>query len=110
MVLAMLGADAAPHGRLTRGHRSLTLKGAVGRALAERGMRVGLEVLYTDDSCYEVCTAIVVTNQARPGRGRVQVADDNTIRWECRVSDPSGERPGISPEEIADAIARALAT
>jgi hypothetical protein len=109
MVLGMLGADAALGQGGVSSHRNLKLKGTVGRALAELGMKVSLEVLFTDNYFYEVYSAIEASNPARPDRGRVQIADDSLIRWECRIGDPSGEYPGISPEEIAETLAKALA-
>ncbi len=105
MALAMLGAEAAPG--VTGCHRDLTLKAAVGQALARCGLHVS-HVLYRDDHFYQVHSEIEISNLLLPDRGKVQVADDGSVRWECRFRDAGGQSPGISPKEVAETIATAL--
>jgi hypothetical protein len=85
---------------------NLTLKGAVGRALAERGLQVTLEVLDRDNDFYEAYAEIQVTNPADPGRGTARVTDDGELSWQCTACGPDD---GITPAEIAATLARALA-
>jgi hypothetical protein len=107
--LGVLGAEAAPdHGMSIRHYPGLTLKGLVGRALAERGMTVDVKVIYQDDVNYEIHAEIEATNPAWPGRGFVRVSDDATIRWGCQLtSATSGE--GLGLDVIVQTIATALA-
>jgi hypothetical protein len=110
MVTSVLGAG-------DRGHRKgparylpdLTLKGVVGRALVEHGMSVCLREIHRDDVNFEIYAEIEAANPADPGRGKVRVADDGTIRWECSFHDLVAAADGLQPSDIAEAIARALA-
>jgi len=75
------------------------LKGLVGRRLVARGMAVRLEI-FDDQVSFEVSAEISVTNPRCPERGRVHVADDGALMWECDC----GEH-GIGTEATAGAIA-----
>jgi hypothetical protein len=100
----------------------LTLKGAVGLALRERGLHARLGHVMPDEAACEVNAEVEITNPARPDRGAVWVSDDGMLRWECRVGgdrspggvEPGGVQPGgvqpggIEPLEIAETIARAI--
>ncbi len=87
LVLRVLGAAGAGEPR-TRARPGVSLKGVVGRALAARGLKVGMEV-YEDPDFYDVGAEIVVINPARPERGQVRVSDDGDVTWECRYYDDS---------------------
>jgi hypothetical protein len=101
MALAILG-EAGTRGRppLPRRSPGLALKGAVGRALAGRGMAVCVKVTHTDEASYDIRAEIEVTNPGRPERGSVWVADDRTVRWECQVSGPGSGTGGPGAEVI----------
>jgi len=96
LVLRVLGAAGAC-GPRTRARPGVSLKGVVGRALAARGLKVGLEV-YEDPDFYAVSAEIVAINPARPERGQVHVSDDGDLTWECRYYDDS------DAGQIADAV------
>jgi hypothetical protein len=49
-------------------------------------MAVCLEV-YEDQFSYEVSAEILVTNRDRPERGRMHVADDGALMWECDLGE-----------------------
>jgi hypothetical protein len=85
LVLRLLGAADTGEPR-TRAHPGVSLKGMVGRALAARGLKVGLEV-YQDPDYYDVSAEIVVSNPARPERGQVSVSDAGDLTWECHYHD-----------------------
>jgi hypothetical protein len=110
MVTGILGSGVASSAEQPMKHPpGLTLKGRVGRALAERGMDVRLAVLFQDELSYEVYAEIEVTNPAQRERGRVLVADDGSIRWECHLRHLATRTGGVSPSEIAESVAMALA-
>jgi hypothetical protein len=109
IVLRILAGDAASGGAPPAPSGGLTLKGAVGRALAERGMTVCLTVIHQDDTNYDLYAEIDVASPADPGRGHVRVADDGTIRWHCTYHDPADDTVGLRPGDIAETIANALA-
>jgi len=100
------GSDRHPAAAPAR-HADMTLKGAVGRALAGQGMRVSLNLLDQDNDFYEAYAEIQVTNPADPARGTARVSDDGELSWQCRTHDLVG---GITPTEIAATLARALAS
>jgi hypothetical protein len=109
MVLEFLGASGAEHRGTPPGRNTgLTLKGAVGLALRERGMQARLGRVARDESACEVYAEVEVTNPARHDRGRVWVTDEGVVRWECRFSDPARDIQGIDPEEISATIARSF--
>ncbi len=62
-------------------------------------MAVRLEI-FEDQVSFEVSAEISVTNPHCPERGRVHVADDGALMWEC----DSGEH-GIGTEAMVDVIA-----
>jgi hypothetical protein len=110
MVKSILGTSSAnDHDLALKSCPDLTLKGMVGRSLAECGMGVCLKVIHQDDVNFEVYAEIEVSNPSQPTRGNVRVADDSTIRWECCLSSPSAGAEGMQPRDIAEIIARALA-
>lgn len=86
----------------------LTLKGLVGRALAERGMNVALSLRGADEQFFETYAEITITNPAEPGRGAVRVADHGAICWECQIHKAGENSLGRSNEEVARTIAQAL--
>lgn len=86
----------------------LTLKGVVGRALVEGGMRVALSQPHTDQQFFDAYAEITVTNPAEPGRGAVSVADHGAISWECQVHEVAGRSGGLSVNQIAATIIQAL--
>jgi hypothetical protein len=89
----------------------LTLKGMIGRALADQGMLVSLHVLDTDRLFFDVYAEIAVTNPAQRDRGTIRVSDDGAIWWQCRIlQDQESCIHGLELGEIADTIARALTT
>jgi hypothetical protein len=112
MAMGILGAEEHHRGGYAR-YPGLTFKGAVGRALAGRGMTVRLVTILRDDVSYDLYAEIEVTNPARPGRGRVRVTDHATVRWECpyrtqaTLAGPSAA--ALHPGDIADVIAAVLA-
>jgi hypothetical protein len=75
------------------------LKGLVGRRLVARGMAVRLEI-FEDQVSFEVSAEISVTNPRCPERGRVHVADDGALMWEC----DSGEH-GVDAGAMVGVIA-----
>jgi hypothetical protein len=98
--------NASPFGR----YSDLALKGAVGQMLVEHGMQVTLQVLGTDQTCFEVYAEIEATNPHQPARGMVRVADDGGIWWECQITEPGvpSGAPGLQLAEIISTIAHAL--
>jgi len=109
LVTGLLGGAGEHCGGPARRYPDLTLRSTVVRVLTQRGMRALVPSVYRDDVIGEVYSEIEVTNPARPARGRVLLADDNSVRWECHVSGiAAGGIQGIGPEEIAETIARAL--
>jgi hypothetical protein len=96
LVLRVLGAAGAGEPR-TRARPGVSLKGVVGRALAARGLKVGMQV-FEDPDFYAVSAEIVVSSPARPERGQVSVSDDGDLTWECRYYDDD-------TAQIADAVA-----
>jgi hypothetical protein len=91
-------------------YSDLTLKGAVGQMLVEHGIQVTLQVLGTDQTCFEVYAEVEATNPLQPTRGIVRVADDGGIWWECRVAIPGtpSQVPGLELTEVTRTIASAL--
>jgi len=109
MVLGFLGAGGTEHhGTLPGRYTGLTLKGAVGLAARERGMRARLGRVARDEAACEISAEVEVTNPARGNRGKVWVTDEGAVCWECRFSDPARGIQGIDPGEIARTIARSL--
>lgn len=107
IALNLLGAGATGFRTLPPESPGPTLKSTVGRALAKSGMQVRLEIICKDESFFEVYSEIEVTNPAQPSRGRVWIADDSTLRWQCDLYG-AGQETGITPAGIATAIAKAL--
>jgi hypothetical protein len=108
-VLRILGAGTRDPGTvLLTPHQGLTFKGTVGRTLAAYGMSARLDLILRDEVNYDIYAVVEVANPAQPGRGKVRVADDGSLRWECALRDPV-TAVGLGPAEIAGIIAGALA-
>ena len=85
MVLGFLGAGGTEHhGTLPGRYTGLTLKGAVGLAARERGMRARLGRVARDEAACEISAEVEVTNPARGNRGKVWVTDEGAVCWEYR--------------------------
>jgi len=85
MVLGFLGAGGTEHhGTLPGRFTGLTLKGAVGLAARERGMRARLGRVARDEAACEISAEVEVTNPARGNRGKVWVTDEGAVCWEYR--------------------------
>ena len=96
----LTGRPPLPVGRGDPGPEPRTgLKGLVGRRLVARGMAVCLEI-FEDRVSFEVSAEISVTNPDCRERGRVHVADDGALMWEC----DSGEH-GIGSVAMVGVIA-----
>lgn len=109
-VLAVLGAGMRdPDAVLLTPHQGLTFKGAVARTLAGYGMNARLNVIHRDEADFDIYAEVEVTNPVLPGRGRVSVADDGSLGWDCAFSDPATDPAGLGPVQIADIVAQALA-
>jgi hypothetical protein len=107
IVLDLLNPGHDQHPVAIPAHQpDVTLKGAVGRALAGHGLQVTLKLLDRDDDFYEAYAEIEVTNPADPARGTARVTDDGDLSWQCTACGPDG---GITPAEIAATLTRALA-
>src|SRR5579859_3222805 len=83
MACALLIGQAGEQPRLGDGYgrRTVTLKGAVGRELAARGLAVDLD-LYPDMEFYDVSAVIVITSPGADLEAEVWVADDGSLCWE----------------------------
>jgi hypothetical protein len=109
MVLELLGARSTEHRGTPPGrYLGLSLKGAVGVALRERGLHARLGQVRRDEPACEVHADVEVANPARPDRGTAWVTDEAAVLWECRFSDPARGLQGLAPADIATAIAQAL--
>jgi hypothetical protein len=109
MVLALLGAGRTEHhGTRPSLYTGLTLKGAVGLAMRERGLHARLGCVMPDEVACEVYAEVEVTNPRQSDRGKVWVSDDGVVRWEFRLSDPTQGITGMDPEEISKTIASSL--
>jgi hypothetical protein len=105
IVLDLLSPASAQHpATMPARHPDLTLKGAAGRALTERGLQVTFELIGQDHDFYEAYAEIQVTNPADPARGTARVTDDGDLSWQCTSRPPEG----ITLAEIAATLARAL--
>lgn len=79
---------------------------AVSRVLASRGMTVEPA---QDGHRDEAAAALLISNPASPSRGRLTICGGRELTWECRLAGADCPGPGLSPSEIARAIAAALA-
>ena len=108
MCVLGLGSDGCRDETLTD-QPGRTLKGIVGSALRERGMKVGIEILDPDDFC-ELDAEVSVTNPAMPSRGAVRVNDEGMVLWDCRLAESGAAGGGgITLAELVQTIADALA-
>jgi hypothetical protein len=109
MVTRLLdGGTAEPHGGVPTRRPGLTFKGAVGRALAERGMTVRLVTIHHDEVDYDLYAQIEVADPANPARGHVRVTDQAVVRWECLYS-TQADTAALHLSDIAKIAANALA-
>jgi len=110
MVLDVLDASGDRRQTVTWRWRGHLLGAGADRAFRRCGMRVRrVENRCTRSARGLYRAEIVVTNPTRSERGRARLSDDDTIRWECRLSWPTPRTPGIDPGEFAATIATALA-
>jgi hypothetical protein len=110
MILGLLDARGCGPAEAIRGrYPGLTLKGIVGRALAESGMDVRLALIHHDDVDYDVYAEIAVTNPALPGQGKVRLTDEGTVCWECSVRTPATATADLTPGEVIRTIVSVLA-
>jgi hypothetical protein len=70
VVARMLSADYTSPQRYAHLHQGTTPAGAVGREMRARGMAVTLSIAEDEESC-TVYAGVVVTNPAKPERGKV---------------------------------------
>jgi hypothetical protein len=82
-----------------------SLQGTVGRELEAKGMDVSLNV-YADHLCFEVAAEIVVTNPARPERGRIRVGDEAGLVWETGRCGTDRTDPGAITGTIIAVLAQ----
>jgi hypothetical protein len=102
MIAGILGASSAQ--AQARTWPGPTLRGAVGRMLRDQGLHVTLSVAAQDEEFCEAYTDLIVTSPAHAQRGRVVLADEGMIIWECPVAEP----PGLTAPVIAAIIGRVL--
>jgi hypothetical protein len=109
MVTRILDSGTAePRGAEPTGRPRLTFKGAVGRALAERGMAVRLVTICHDEIDYDLYAEIEITDPASPARGHVRVTDHAVVRWECLYRTQAGTA-ALHLSDITKIAANALA-
>jgi len=104
---ALLGASPAeissdPTPRPSR----VALKDDIAQRLRACGLDVSVHALNVDASG-PYCE-ITATNPAMPTRGRIQLAEDGMIRWECRVQE-NDRAQGAKLADIALTISAAVA-
>ncbi len=110
MALCILSTDEAVGERESVAHSpDLTLKGQVGRALADRGMQVSLNVLDMNERAFDVYAEIAIVNPAYRERGIVRVADDGLICWRGQVRGTDDDSGGIDLDEVTKTLTRTLA-
>jgi hypothetical protein len=102
IVARMLGADYTSSQRYRHLHRGVTQAGAVGREMKARGMTVTMSVL-GDAETYSVFADIVITNPAKPERGKVHIENSGWVYWECY-----GDEIADGPADLADTVADVL--
>lgn len=90
------------------GNRAFPLKGAVGRAVQDRGLTVTLKVS-EDLESFEATTDIEITSPARPWLGTVRLSDNGHIEWDCDYRAAFHGDPGTMIDVIAP-ILRATIT
>ncbi len=109
MAMCILSVDRAADSCVPVAHnRGVTLKGQIGRALADQGMHVSLNVLDTDELFFEVYSEVAITNPARPDRGTVCVADDGLLWWRGQVRNADHREDGLDLADITDTLTRTL--
>lgn len=79
---------------------------AVSRVLASRGMTVEP---VQDGHGGEATAVLLVSNPAGRSRGRLTISGGRELTWQCRFASPGSPGMGLSPSDIARAIAAALA-
>jgi hypothetical protein len=101
-VARMLGTGYTSPQQYAHPHQQATPASAVGRDMKARGMTVTLSVI-EDDENYTVFADVIITNPARPERGKIRVEDNGSVYWECY----GDEIPG-GPAELAATVADIL--
>jgi hypothetical protein len=89
VVAGMLGTGYPDPGHYAALHRGMPLAGGVAREMTARGLRADMDVI-EDHESYQVFADVIITNPARPERGRVHIGDDGWICWECDRDDIPG--------------------
>ena len=101
----MLGAGCASPQQYVHPHRGVTPAGAVGREMKARVMAVTMNV-FEDETIYSVFADIVITNPAKPGRGKIAgqrvAAQPRSDAWrQRRHVRRSGDQPAASVSAAA---------
>ncbi len=78
----ILGAPHSAHAPGAATYRAFPLKGAVGRAVQDRGLTVTLKVS-EDLESFEATTDIEITSPAQPWLGLVRLSDNGHLEWDC---------------------------
>jgi hypothetical protein len=91
-VLYLFGASAQDLPPDEKAYPTFLLKGATGRVLQDRGLKVEL-LTYQDLESFDVIADISVTSPDRPALGSVRVNDHADIEWECRADEAFGGDP-----------------
>lgn len=86
----------------------LTLKGVVGRALADQGLSVSVHMLDIDQYFFDIYAEIHLINPAKPERGSVNLSDDGGMWWSCRPLGIGDGTEGLALPEVAAAITKGL--
>jgi hypothetical protein len=102
LVACMLGIEYTDPGRYAALRRGVPLAGAVARDMVARGLHAAMDVI-EDHESYQVFADVIISNPARPGRGKVHIGDDGWVYWECDRDEFPGGTDGF-----ADTIARFL--
>jgi hypothetical protein len=110
MALALLAPDAAqvPDRELPLPDAAARMLTESGRVLTAAGMTAEpADIDYGDD---DVIPALLTANPASPARGQVQISGEGEFLWAFRFTRPGSRAPGLSPRDVASAIASALRT
>jgi hypothetical protein len=102
IVARMLGADCASPQQYAHLHRGVTPAGAVGREMKARGMAVTMNVV-EDEEIYSVFADLVITNPAKPERGKVRIEDHGWVYWECYSDEIAGGHADLA-DTVADVL------
>jgi hypothetical protein len=103
IVLYLFGAATTGLPPDQEAYPSFLLKGAVGRLLDDRGLKVEL-LTYQDLESFDVIAEISVTHPDKPGLGTIRVTDHGDLEWECSAADAFGGDPGAIVPLIAPVL------